>query len=164
MSFLDVRVGGEVRVSWSTLLFMLLAQNYKYIYQMTVRKTMIDDEAKRILSEKPFLTYLTYGGKEYIGIIQNFDEIITTLYDFSAIKEPALKTVFLELGETWWWESNRLIPINVFLKSSWVIFKPCLRTMNSKDVEIVMGPYVSLREMATKRSKRKSITLIRRVT
>jgi hypothetical protein len=40
----------------------------------------------------------------------------------------------------------------------------CLRTMNSKDVEIKMGPYVSLKEMATKRSKRKSITLVRKVS
>jgi hypothetical protein len=70
----------------------------------------------------------------------------------------------LSLGETWWWESNRLIPINVFLKQDWVNFRVCLRTMNSKDVEIKMGPYVSLKEMAAKRSKRKSITLIRRIT
>ena len=35
--------------------------------------------------------------------------------------------------------------------------------MNSKDVEIKMGPYVSLKEMSTKRSKRKSITLIRKI-
>ena len=56
------------------------------------------------------------------------------------------------------------MPINVFLKNDWGIFKTCLRTMNSKDVEIKMGPYVSLKEMASKRSKRKSITLIRKVS
>ena len=90
--------------------------------------------------------------------------MITTIYDFGLLKGDEIKKVFLSLGETWWWESNRLMPINVFLKTDWILFKTCLRTMNSKDVEIKMGPYVSLKEMATKRSKRKSITLIRKVS
>ena len=121
------------------------------------------EEIKELLEKYPFITYLSYGGNEYIGIIQNSDEVITTLYDFSALRHPQDKLAFLELGEMWWWESNRLIPINVFLKNDWAIFRGCLRTMNSKDVEIKMGPYVSLKEMATKRSKRKSITLVRKL-
>jgi hypothetical protein len=124
----------------------------------------VDDHYKNLLSQYPFISYLTYGGNDYIGIIQNSDEVITTLYDFGVIKDDEFKKAFLALGETWWWESNRLIPINVFLKTDWSIFKGCLRTMNSKDVEIKMGPYVSLKEMATKRSKRKSITLVRKVS
>ena len=123
----------------------------------------MEDHYKQLLLQYPFISYLTYGGNDYIGIIQNSDEVITTLYDFGLLKEDAVKKIFLELGETWWWESNRLIPINVFLKQDWGIFRTCLRTMNSKDVEIKMGPYVSLKEMATKRSKRKSITLVRKI-
>ena len=125
---------------------------------------MEDPHYKQLLSQYPFISYITYGGNDYIGIIQNFDEVITTLYDFGALKDHELKRTFLSLGETWWWESNRLIPINVFLKADWMMFKVCLRTMNSKDVEIKMGPYVSLKEMATKRSKRKSITLVRKIS
>ena len=124
----------------------------------------VEDHYKQLLGQYPFISYLTYGGNDYIGIIQNSDEVITTIYDFGLLKGDVLKKTFLELGETWWWESNRLIPINVFLKTDWAVFKSCLRTMNSKDVEIKMGPYVSLKEMATRRSKRKSITLIRRVS
>ena len=124
----------------------------------------MDNEQTSVLSSYPFLSHITYGGNDYIGIIQNFDEVITTLYDFGALKDPELKRTFLSLGETWWWESNRLIPINVFLKADWMMFKVCLRTMNSKDVEIKMGPYVSLKEMATKRSKSKSITLVRKIS
>ena len=124
----------------------------------------MDNEQTSVLSSYPFLSHITYGGNDYIGIIQNFDEVITTLYDFGALKDPELKRTFLSLGETWWWESNRLIPINVFLKADWMMFKVCLRTMNSKDVEIKMGPYVSLKAMATKRSKRKSITLVRKIS
>lgn len=123
----------------------------------------MEDHYKKLLSQYPFISYVTYGGTDYIGIIQNSDEIITTLYDFALLKDENSKKLFLSLGETWWWESNRLIPINVFLKTDWTYFRGCLRTMNSKDVEIKMGPYVSLREMATKRSKRKSITLVRKV-
>jgi hypothetical protein len=124
----------------------------------------VEEHYTQLLSQYPYLSHITYGGNDYIGIIQNFDEVITTLYDIGLIKDSGLKTQFLTLGETWWWESNRLIPINVFLKADWAVFKVCLRTMNSKDVEIKMGPYVSLKEMATKRSKRKSITLVRRVS
>jgi hypothetical protein len=124
----------------------------------------VEDHYKQLLSQYPFISYITYGGNDYIGIIQNFDEVITTLYDFGQLKDAEVKKLFLTLGETWWWESNRLMPINVFLKSDWGMFKTCLRTMNSKDVEIKMGPYVSLKEMSTKRSKRKSITLVRKVT
>jgi hypothetical protein len=117
-----------------------------------------------ILESYPFLSYITYGGNDYIGIIQNSDEVITTIYDFGILKDAELKRVFLNLGEMWWWESNRLIPINVFLKTDWAVFRICLRTMNSKDVEIKVGPYVSLKEMASKRSKRKSITLVRKIS
>jgi hypothetical protein len=123
----------------------------------------VEEHYKQLLAQYPYLSHITYGGNDYIGIIQNSDEVITTLYDFGQIKDAELKRVFLELGETWWWESNRLMPINVFLKQDWSMFRVCLRTMNSKDVEIKMGPYVSLKEMATKRSKRKSITLVRKI-
>jgi hypothetical protein len=123
----------------------------------------VDDHYKNLLTKYPYLSHITYGGNDYIGIVQNSDEIITTLYDFGMLKDADLKKAYLTLGETWWWESNRLIPINVFLKNDWSVFRVCLRTMNSKDVEIKMGPYVSLKEMATKRSKRKSITLVRKV-
>ena len=121
------------------------------------------DEIKRLLQQYPYLTLLTYGGNEYVGIIQNADEQITTIYDFAGLKTPEQKILFLELGDTWWWESNRIIPINVFLKAEWAPFRGCLKTMNSKDVDIQMGPQVSLKEMANKRSKRRSITLIRRL-
>jgi hypothetical protein len=104
-----------------------------------------------------------YGGNEYIGVIQNLDEVITTIYDYGALRTLEQKQQFLELAETWWWESNRLIPINVFLKTEWHPFRTVVKTMNSKDVEIKFGPQVSLKEIAAKRSKRRSITLVRKL-
>ena len=122
------------------------------------------EEIKQLLISYPFITYLVYGGNEYIGIIQNCDEQITTIYDFGSLKDSDQKKRFLELGEQWWWESNRIIPINVFLKQEWVEFRFCVKTMNSKDVQIKMGPQINLKEMASKRSKRRSITLIEKIS
>jgi hypothetical protein len=121
------------------------------------------EEIKQLLSQYPFLTYLIYGGNEYIGIIQNSDEQITTMYDFGSLRSADQKRKFLDFGEQWWWESNRMIPINVFLKSDWAEFKFSVKTMNSKDVDIRMGPHLNLKDMAAKRSKRRSITLVRKI-
>jgi hypothetical protein len=123
----------------------------------------MEDSYKKLLDQYPFISYITYGGNDYIGIIQNSDEIITTIYDYAALRTLAQKTAYLEFADQWWWESNRLVPINVFLKQDWVEFRVCLKTFNSKDVEIKHGPYISLKEISNKRSKRRSITLIRKV-
>ena len=124
---------------------------------------MNEPDYTELLKKYPFLTYLIYGGNEYIGVIQNLDEVITTIYDYGALRTLDQKQQFLELAEMWWWESNRLIPINVFLKAEWTPFRTVVKTMNSKDVEIKFGPQVSLKEIAAKRSKRRSITLVRKV-
>ena len=123
----------------------------------------MDEQYKKLLDQYPFLSYLTYGGNDYIGVIQNFDDVITSIYDFGILKTPEQKVKFLEMADVWWWESNRLIPINIFLKSDWGLFRGTLKTFNSKDVAIQHGPYVSLKEIAQKRSKRRSITLVRKV-
>ena len=123
----------------------------------------MEDSTKNLLDQYPFLTLLTYGGNEYIGVVQNFDDVITTIYDFGLLKTDEQKLRYLELADVWWWESNRLIPINLFLRNDWVVFKSCLKTFNSKDVDIKYGPCVSLKEAAQKRSKRRSITLVRKV-
>lgn len=123
----------------------------------------MDEIYKELLDSYPFLSYVTYGGQEYIGIIQNLDDVITSIYDYGMIKFQDQKKLYLELGEQWWWESNRLVPINIFLKTDWIQFRSTLKTFNSKDVVIKYGPTLSLKEAAQKRSKKKSITLIRKI-
>jgi hypothetical protein len=117
----------------------------------------------KIAERYPFITFCTYAGNEYIGVIQNRDDAVTTIYDFGNIPHADLKKLFLELANTWWWESNRSIPINIFLKQDWDVFRPYLRTFTNKDLEIVHGPCTSLTDIARKKSKRKSITLVRRI-
>jgi hypothetical protein len=118
---------------------------------------------QRLLEDFPFLTLLTYGGNEYVGIVQNIDDVITTIYDYAVLKTDDDKRKFLELADAWWWESNRQIPINIFLKKDWIYFRFTLKTFNSKDVDVKFGPALNLKETVAKRSKRRSITLVRRV-
>ena len=116
------------------------------------------------LAEKyPFITLCMYASTEYVGIVQNQDDVVTTIYDFGSVVDLAAKQKFLELASVWWWESNRSIPINIFLKSDWDPFRTCLRTFVNKDLQVLHGPVCSLSEMARKKSKRKSITLVRRM-
>ena len=123
----------------------------------------MEDRIKKLLDSYPFLSFIAYGGNDYIGVIQNHDETVTSIYDFSVLQSLEMKQTFLALADEWWWGSNRLIPINVFLKQDWVQFRPTLKTFNSKDVKIQHGPYVSLRELAASKSKRRSIVLVRKV-
>jgi hypothetical protein len=124
---------------------------------------MNEDDIQRIMNDKPWMSLILYGGTEYLGVIQNVDDTITTIYDYGVLNTPEQKTVFMALAEDWWFTSNRLVPINVFLKEEWAFFRPTLKTLNSKDVEIKIGPHVSLKEIALKKSKRRSITLVRKM-
>ena len=123
----------------------------------------MEEDYRGLLDQYPFLSYLTYGGNDYLGIVQNHDDVITTIYDYGLLTTRDEKLLFLELAESWWWESNRLIPINVFLKQDWMIFRGVLKTFNSKDVRIRYGPYLSLKELSQKKTKRKVVTLVRKV-
>ena len=124
---------------------------------------MNKDVFEQLAEKYPFITLCVYATTEYLGIIQNQDETITTIYDFGSIQNLETKRRFLELANIWWWESNRSIPINIFLKTEWDPFKVYLRTFVNKDLEILHGPVCSLTEMSRKKSKRRSITLVRRM-
>jgi hypothetical protein len=116
------------------------------------------------LTEKyPFITLCLYANAEYMGVVQNRDDVVTTIYDFGAVTDQDSKLLFLELANTWWWESNRSIPINVFLRGDWNQFRYTLRTFVNKDLEILHGPTCSLLDIVRRKGKRKSITLVRRL-
>jgi len=116
------------------------------------------------LTEKyPFISLCMYANSEYVGVIQNKDDVVTTIYDFGAVADQSDKMMYLELASVWWWESNRSIPINIFLRKDWEQFRYTLRTFVNKDLEIMHGPACSLLDIARKKSKRKSIMLVRRL-
>jgi len=124
---------------------------------------MSNEFFQKLSETHPFITVCCYSGQEFVGIVQNKDDIITTFYDFGSIVEQELKREFLRLADEWWWNSNRMIPIHLFLREDWAIFKPYLRTFTNKGLEILHGPATSLNDLSKKRIKRRSITLVKRM-
>lgn len=112
-------------------------------------------------SNYPFISCIKSNDVEYIGIIINFDDHVASIYDIAVLKSDQEKSLFLEMGEVWWWESNRKIPINIFLKKEMNIFKYSVKSFNVKDVEVLFGPVINLSDISKKRIKRKSIQLVR---
>jgi hypothetical protein len=110
----------------------------------------------------PFISVINYGENEYVGIIINQDQYVTSFYDIDVLRTPEEKGAFLEIGETWWWESNRQMPINIFLRREIEPFRYCIKTFNSKDVRILLGPVVNLMNLSVRRIKRKSVQLVRK--
>jgi hypothetical protein len=116
-----------------------------------------------ILEKFPFLTWGRYLEQDYIGVIGNSDNQIVSMYVYSNLHTDELKRLYLKLGEEWWWETNRQIPINVILKDRWQIFRPYLKAFITKDFEILSGPCISLDNVIIKRVKRRQIQLIKKL-
>ena len=117
---------------------------------------------EKIQDQFPFITVVKYGNHEYVGIVINQDNNITSLYDYNLLKIEEQKRQFLELGEVWWWESNRMLPINIFLRKEMEIFRYAIKNFTTKDVNILMGPVVNLHNIMLKRVKRRSIQMVRK--
>jgi hypothetical protein len=119
---------------------------------------LLDDIEKNY----PYISVVEYGGQEYVGVINNQDNSITSMFIFTDIPNPENKEKFIDLCKTWWFESNRMIPIGIFLRQEMEAFKPIMMIMNTKDVQVKIGPVTSLTNLAMKRSKRKSVQLVRK--
>lgn len=124
----------------------------------------MDDILTQLLEKYPFFAIIKYSDIEYVCVVQNQDPDVTTIYDYNGLKSDDDKKMFLELAGQWWWESNRMIPINVFLKEDWIQFRYCAKTLVTKECEIIAGHAVRLHEIAGRRTKRKMIQLVRKST
>lgn len=116
----------------------------------------------KIEDEFPFISVITYGNQEYVGIVINQDQYITSIYDYNALKTEEHKKTFLEMGDVWWWESNRMIPINIFIRKEMEIFRYAMKNFSTKDVNVLIGPVVNLNSIMLKRVKRRSVQLVRK--
>jgi hypothetical protein len=114
-----------------------------------------------LLDEYPFLTVIEYANKEYLGIVQNIDSHVASIYIYARLTSTNERVKFLELGEEWWWETNRKLPINIALINRWN-FAYCVQSFNVKQMEIIAGPEVRLSNSITKRIKRRSINLVKK--
>lgn len=110
----------------------------------------------------PFISCVRCREQEHVCIIQNHDDKIMTFYDFGKIKVDAELRDLLSLGDIWWHESNRKLPINIFIGSKIKHFQYCLTTVAMKDAEVLFGPITSMNNLLTKRIKRRQIQLIRK--
>ena len=119
-------------------------------------------ETHKLLQEKfPFLTIISYLNQEYIGIMQNGDSQFVSMYILEPTCTQEEKQKFLLCGETWWWESNRTIPINLFLKDKFKPFSKYLKTFAKKDVKIIEGPTINLMDLINRKLKRRTIHLVK---
>ena len=122
---------------------------------------MIIQPYEKLLEEYPFLTVVKYADREYLGIVQNIDTQIASMYIYDKLSSTEDKVNFLLLGEEWWWETNRKLPINIALLNRWP-FQYCVQSFNVKQLEILAGPEVRLSNSITKRIKRRSINLVKK--
>ena len=119
-------------------------------------------ETHALLGEKfPFLTVITHLNTSYVGIVQHADPTFMHMYVMDNTFSSEMKGRFLECGDTWWWESNRQIPINIFMRDRFAPFKRYLRIFAMKETDILQGPVVNLKELMNKRVKRRTIQLVR---
>ena len=117
---------------------------------------------KTLRDKFPFLSLIRKGDMEFVGIVQNQDSSVISFYDYGRLMQPQDKMRYLKCGEIWWYESNRKIPINIFIKREFKYFRTTLVSLNSKDIEIVHGPTLRLSDIAKKRIKRRTIQLVRK--
>ena len=89
---------------------------------------------EEIQKNYPFLSVIKIANEEKVGIIQNCDQRIISIYCYDLIR-PDLQPVFLEYGGDWWWESNRKLPVNMFIGSKFHVFSPSLRSFSVKERE-----------------------------
>jgi hypothetical protein len=118
---------------------------------------------EQMLENYPFLSYIKYTHTDYIGVIQNYDGDLVSMYAFNKLRTEEHKRRFLELADVWWWESNRQIPINIFLKSTWDDMRYSIVTLTCKDIKEQLGHAVSIASLAERRTKRRVVQLVRKM-
>jgi hypothetical protein len=113
----------------------------------------------------PFISVILYGSsqEEFVGIIQNADNTITSIYDFGLLKTDEEKKLFLTLGEKWYYESNRQLPINIYLREEWKPFDKVFKTFITKELTVIHGPSTSLSALSQKK-KRRSIMVVKKLS
>lgn len=119
-------------------------------------------ELSTMLERFPFMCLAKYSGQEYIGIIQNYDSSIVSMYVYNRLLDEDKKS-FLEMGDQWWWESNRQLPINIVLGPVFRKYQYSLYTFSVKEFDVVAGHAVTLQNIITKRIKRRQIQLVKKV-
>jgi hypothetical protein len=124
----------------------------------------MEERIKTVLEKFPFLSYGRMLDVDYLGIIQNSDSQLLSIYVLDSIPDEGLRAQFIACGEEWWWESNRMVPINIYLKDRFRPFRPYLKHFSRKDFDLVAGHAVSLQETIARRVRKRQVTLVQKPT
>ena len=114
-------------------------KNTKYMY----------NEIKVFSMREPFINEIVLKNEKtkelytVEGIIMNQTLKITGIYDFSKMSEEE-KESLIKLGKYWWSESNRQIPINVFLFNDLLPFEKYMVNFKNQYIEEIKGHVVQL--------------------
>lgn len=98
---------------------------------------------------EPFINHLVVRNEktkelyDVEGIIMNQTQKITGVYDFAKMSKSEIDTI-ISLGKIWWTESNRQVPINVFLFEEFLEFEPYLTNFKNQYIEEINGHVVQL--------------------
>lgn len=109
----------------------------------------------------PFVTIIEHNDMLYYGVVKIKSKQYITLYCFNKMDLDKQNTL-IEYGKQWWWQSNRSIPISLFMREEMEDFEPFTHRFNTDQVKVISGPIISLSELPTKRIKRRNITLKRK--
>lgn len=115
---------------------------------------------KLLIDKFPFLTLFEFGGEELLGIVQNANKNVVSVYVLNHIASQEEKRMLIEAGKKWWEQSNRRIPINLFLKEDFGDFSNYLNTYSRKEFTHIQGPIFGIQDLNNKRIKRKKVELI----
>jgi len=77
------------------------------------------------------------------GLIMNQTLKVTRIYNFERMSEEERNQI-IECGRIWWEESNREIPINVFLFEEMIPFEKYLINYKNQHIEEIIGHVVQL--------------------
>ena len=111
----------------------------------------------------PFLSVINIAKEEKVGIIQNCDARVLSIYCYDLVPRD-LQALFLEYGKNWWWESNRKLPVNMFIGRDFDVFSRSLRSYSMKETVVLHGPITKLSDLITnKKIRRKTVQLLRRI-
>lgn len=118
-------------------------------------------EFNNLNNNYPYLTYIKFQEEELIGVVQNVDNQLFSMYIYNYLSTPEEKAEFLSLSKLWWEDSNQQIPINIFLREDFDKFKKILKCYPKKNISDIKGPIVSLEKSFQKRIKKRRIQLVR---
>lgn len=120
-------------------------------------------DLENALKNFPFLSVIEVSEdnqiRKYIGIILNQTKKYTGVYILDPSMDKEEREEFLGLGKVWWEESNRKLPISLFIKHDFDKYRKYMVNFENRYVENIQGPITSLSNITKKRIKRITIKI-----